>query len=45
MKKDVGMTIAQKSKETRVGMKNGRMEMGSIFCSVYPAAYTLGSFR
>ena len=33
MKKDVGMTTAQKSKETR------RMEMGSIFvlCSVYPA--------
>ena len=31
MKKDVGMTTAQKSKETRVGMKDGRMEMGSVF--------------
>ena len=25
------MTIAQKSKETGVGMKDGRMEMGSVF--------------
>ena len=31
MKKNIG---AQKSKETRVGMKDGRMEM---VCSVYPA--------
>ena len=42
MKKDVGMTIAQKSKETR------RMEMGSIFVLyIQPTipTYTSGSFR
>ena len=42
MKKDVGMTTAQKSKETR------RMEMGSIFVLyIQPTipTYTSGSFR
>ena len=42
MKKDVGMTTAQKSKETR------RVEMGSIFVLyIQPTipTYTLGSFR
>ena len=42
MKKDVGMTTAQKSKETR------RMEMGSIFVLyIQPTilTYTLGSLR
>ena len=42
MKKDVGMTTAQKSKETR------RMEMGSIFVLyIQPTipTYTLGNFR
>ena len=42
MKKDVGMTTAQKSKETR------RMEMGSIFVLyIQPTipTYTSGNFR
>ena len=42
MKKDVGITTAQKSKETR------RMEMGSIFVLyIQPTipTYTSGSFR
>ena len=42
MKRDVGMTTAQKSKETR------RMEMGSIFVLyIQPTipTYTSGSFR
>ena len=42
MKKDVGMTTAQKSKETR------RMEVGSIFVMyIQPTipTYTLGSFK
>ena len=42
IKKDVGMTTAQKSKETR------RMEMGSIFVLyIQPTipTYTSGSFR
>ena len=47
MKKNVGMTIAQKSKETRVGKKD---ENGISLCSVYPAnnptyTYTFVSFR
>ena len=39
MKKDVGMTTAQKSKETR------RMEMGSIFVLYIQPTITSGSFR
>ena len=34
----VGMTIARKSKETRVGMKDGN---GINLYSVYPATYTM----
>ena len=41
MKKNVGMTIAQKSKETRVGIKDGN---GIDLCSVYnPHIYIRGA--